>query len=499
MGLSAELELYRRIVQLYRDEFIGILEEAKQALSQFIEREFANETALHNGYSVTNSSRFTIRSRVKGPDSLLEKLTRTSQGLELIQDLFHPEDVPGQRDRLRTDILRFKDALGLKVICDLQHDADMVFSLIKRKHHIWTDQPGITLQDLETQPQTMENGRPIYRIKGTYHHDNHLIGLEIQIKSRLNDAWGEIEHPLFYKNYQQSLMRGVLEEGMNNVGRMLDSIDEYLYRLRVTAERNLLPEAQSDVRFYAELYRQYCEALKGAFGHAFSLKPIQAILFHCNKEMVEPTQWAALCADTVDELEFVEPVDDSERGRVFRIACNNHYHIRVMFAVLHHWRGKLGSEESDRSLIDRIYTGARKALEDSADIKMEDASGSNEWFDASLDTLLASLPPTEVLEALTNGRMYRRVIALYDLSQDIDQRYYSFRNILIKVLVLVVFRVWDRLAVLMGQQEPDVRVALLSAMKDLVKAVRDIDDLKNSGVDKNLTQTIKVMEEVAGA
>lgn len=77
---------------------------------------------------------------------------------------------------------------------------------------------------LDNQPEKQKNDLDIYRMDCLW-VDSDTVRIELQIKSLTNYFWGEIEHSLFYKNYDYTISNDFYAGLMKNIHNELLNID----------------------------------------------------------------------------------------------------------------------------------------------------------------------------------------------------------------------------------------------------------------------------------
>ena len=152
-----------------------------------------------------------VRSRLKSPDSLVNKVLR--YGCDLT--------VPAVRARVR-------DIAGIRITCSFVSDVYWIASML-------TKQPDVTLvqtKDYIAHPK--ENGYrslhlivqvPVYLSDRTED-----VFVEIQIRTIAMDFWASVEHKLFYK-YDRDLPPHLKAE-LDDAARVAADLDQRMGRLR---------------------------------------------------------------------------------------------------------------------------------------------------------------------------------------------------------------------------------------------------------------------------
>lgn len=206
MNLKEELEdykMFRKMMQPYRQA----IEVMKMKLAGI-----DDELRCENGYSPIHN----IQSRIKSPESILEKLER--------------KHYLCQKDSLK----KLHDIAGLRVVChyinDIQYISQLLvmhddIRLIKKMNYI--DYPKETgYRSLHLVVEV-----PIYLKTGKM-----KLPVEIQMRTIAMDFWASLEHEILYKN-QDDVPQEICEE------------------LRECADRMALTDLQMQ-RIYQKVYKK---------------------------------------------------------------------------------------------------------------------------------------------------------------------------------------------------------------------------------------------------
>lgn len=172
---------------------------------------------------------WTIHGRVKSIESLREKIIRKEyykicdSGVAVIDQL--------------------PDLIGVRVQCLLNQEEKIAYELLQNKRTS-LDEMGFSFYQtkanakmslfLRNQPEKQKNGHDIYRIEGRYYAQKNLspVHFELQIKSMVHSFWGELEHSMFYKNYDYFISHKILTQSMDNILTELDLIDKEMEGLQ---------------------------------------------------------------------------------------------------------------------------------------------------------------------------------------------------------------------------------------------------------------------------
>jgi len=204
-----------------------------EVLEQIFDDEAKNFELVYKN-SIQNGKYYKIESRIKKAESLREKFYRRNIGLELIRELgLTPENInfKATRKKIRQSYNMLDDVIGIRIVTELKADSMSALSLIENRMSLF-NQGGIFFKtDFKGQPEVMDNGLEIIKLKGVFEEKN---AFELQIKSKIDAAWGDIDHKLFYKDYNSSPVKDGLQVSMNNIGELLHHIEKFLFDLRET-------------------------------------------------------------------------------------------------------------------------------------------------------------------------------------------------------------------------------------------------------------------------
>lgn len=165
---------------------------------------------------------FNISTRVKSASSLREKIIRHNYYLkyESPKDLFE----------------NLSDLIGVRIECRFIEDEEHIFKFIRTVFNCTNEDgfcyspqcPNIFLDLNEHQPLKQKNGFELYRIDGFIINEGEKFNFELQIKSMVNNFWGEIEHKIIYKNYNMILGDKFFKNILHSIKNNLCLIDNQL-------------------------------------------------------------------------------------------------------------------------------------------------------------------------------------------------------------------------------------------------------------------------------
>jgi len=239
---------------------------------------YADEFSLTTENSVRKIKFYNLVYRVKEKESFSEKLIRNNDynlfddKLDNLTDVNEPE--------LKNRIKDIDDLIGIKVLTDLNIDSINMFNLISSSKFIKdASDKGISIkpEDLTGQPVKMKNGLNIFKMRCKYETWN----FELQIKSKLESAWGDMEHSIFYKDYKITPVRDLAQQSMNHIGKLLIQIDEFLQEIR-EANSNFIVNSQV-ILFLNEFEKIYAKKVADILsGINYNFKKIASLSYNIN-------------------------------------------------------------------------------------------------------------------------------------------------------------------------------------------------------------------------
>lgn len=184
---------------------------------------------------IVDKKGWTIHGRVKSDKSLQEKILRKG---------YYKNYGEG-----RTIISELPDLIGVRVQCLLNQEEKNAYELLQNKR-MALDEEGFSIYQtqnsaqmilrLQNQPEKQKNGHDIYRIEGRYYDSGQKppVHFELQIKSMVHSFWGELEHSMFYKNYDYFISQKILTQSMDNILAELNLIDKEMESLQNNFSRS---------------------------------------------------------------------------------------------------------------------------------------------------------------------------------------------------------------------------------------------------------------------
>ncbi|RXM53537.1 hypothetical protein [Chryseobacterium sp. CH25] len=258
-----------------RTELISNQEIIVNLLKEIINK-YASDYSLVRTNSVRTLRFYTFVYRVKEKDSFSEKLIRNNDYNHFYESLNDLNQI--DEPNLKNKVKELDDLIGIKILTDLNVDSVNMYKLIGSTNFIQDARnKGITMdeEDLQSQPITMKNGLKIFKLKCKYETWN----FELQIKSKLESAWGDMEHAIFYKNYKLTPVRSLAQQSMNHVGKLLIEIDDFLQDIR---EANDNFTINSDVILFINKFEEtFADKVGNALdGINFNFKKIASLTYN---------------------------------------------------------------------------------------------------------------------------------------------------------------------------------------------------------------------------
>ena len=336
--IKSEKIIIKELVSIYSEpDFIKDLKITAESISNHF-NSLLNDLGVKNNLISKNSIRelkfFSLIHRVKEPESLREKFYRGN----LLQvdfkeiRLTNGADVKRQRDDIKSVFKKCDDIIGVKILTDLNEDCKKVISILKNSE-LFLRKQGIILdkEDLAAQPVPMKNGLDIYKIKG---HFNSNYAFELQIKSKIQSVWGDMEHSIFYKDYFISPVRDSTQATMNHIGKMLYQIDEFLLSVR-NANDNFKSNSKF-TEFLTWFDDNYTSKISYSLGVGYKIDSISEVLAYVTNK-IKPI--------IIRDLEFkhfkYKPTLDLYKKYI--LIRNNSYDLKIFESVVFSWLW----EESD--------------------------------------------------------------------------------------------------------------------------------------------------------
>ena len=295
-----------------------------------------------------------LRSRIKKPESLKEKLIRNEFYL-------HYEAGADALDHL-------SDLVGVTVQCRfIRNEAEIYKTLFQCFREVQggmfqcTSDESVFLNLHMPQPQLQRNGFTIYRLDGYYLFNDTKIHFELQIKSLVHVFWNEIEHEVVYKNPDFLMYDAFNREMLGAIRDNLDVVDrqlEIMYK-EISTESQQAQIGMNEQGFKAFITSSINELvnrkMKESFGFTTDFKKCSAMIAQYifihdfmngmrNRErMIDYMETLSLLKD--NELDFSEQISLDQRYNIGDPFCdilenywfreaNHNFQWHVFFVIL---------------------------------------------------------------------------------------------------------------------------------------------------------------------
>lgn len=289
--IEKNIDVFNRIVTLYEEEVKDNLDhEAKELVKRFkrVIDQHAKNYSLETQNDVNPIKYYSLKYRIKGGVSLKEKLVRKNDGFKIVEasEVNEPADVQAKKASIISQLNKMPDIIGVRIVTELRFDCNKILSLL-RAFVDDLDAIEVVLDkiDLEAQPQKMKNGLFIFKIKGIFRS---AFGFELQIKSKIEEAWGDMDHAIFYKDYSVTPIKNVTQVTMNNIGKLLENIDELLLGLRNSG--NEYQENLEQLANLRELNDELFPLIEDKLGISFEIGKVASFLNSAKQKALENIQ-----------------------------------------------------------------------------------------------------------------------------------------------------------------------------------------------------------------
>lgn len=183
------------------------------------------EWKVLNGYSPIEH----IKTRIKEPKSILEKLER--KGYELTVDNM---------------VTYIHDIAGMRIVFSFAQDIYLLLDHLKKRD----DLKIIEIKDYiaNPKPNGYQSLHVIIAVPLTLFEGQRWMKVEIQMRTLAMDFWASMEHILFYKYEKQVPSHVVME--LTEAARAADSLDKKMHRLRkeiMGVSEAALPQSSSNL------------------------------------------------------------------------------------------------------------------------------------------------------------------------------------------------------------------------------------------------------------
>lgn len=334
--IKNKIDVFDEIVNIYDKEVKDNLDHEAKELVKRLSR-VLNTHAKNYGLETKNDvypiKYYSLKYRIKGANSLKEKLIRKNEGFNLIHisNVSLPNDVETNKASVISQLYKMPDIIGVRIVTELRVDCNRTLSLLRS---FVDDLANIDIVldklDLESQPQKMKNGLYIFKIKGIFRSD---FGFELQIKSKIEEAWGDMDHAIFYKDYSVTPIKNVTQVTMNNVGKLLDNIDELLLGLRNSD--NEYQENLEQLASLRELNEELFPLVEKKLGISFEIGKVGSFLTSVKEKAFEDVE-IHLHLTTLDCF-FLEFTVTDTRLKFYKTIRDKSFELLVIEVAYFNW------------------------------------------------------------------------------------------------------------------------------------------------------------------
>ena len=258
------------------DETLVLLDEQREQLES-LRREM--KSFFLEFFDAQGDSIVDVTSRVKGKDSLREKIIRNRLYITY----------PCAKDILSN----LSDLIGLTIECRFIEEEAEILAELRRRFTIEDgsgfyaneENKNLFLEINGEQPQRQKNGLAIYRVDGYYLLNGEKIRFELQIKSLVHMFWSEIEHKLVYKNSNfyvyDNFMKNILGTIMANL-TILDKQLRIVYKQMNDMSRNHSGMSEHDFEnvIIKAINDLFLTKMHDSIGFTMNIKNTSTILGH---------------------------------------------------------------------------------------------------------------------------------------------------------------------------------------------------------------------------
>ncbi|MDD3266184.1 MAG: hypothetical protein PHC75_03270 [Burkholderiales bacterium] len=267
-----------------QDNLASVSNKIRNILDDFIRSYAPNLIKTHAIKGTVK--KYDIIYRVKDHNSLKEKFYRSNLLTKhfpeiMINKLINDDEDYKSDPNILSEIdciyEKMGDIIGIRVLTDLESEVKYLFQNISSQRQELATL-GITFSEntILHQPEQMDNGLYIYKLDGSY---KGRYSFELQIKSRMSAAWGDMEHSAFYKDHSISPVREITKNTMTSIGYLLHNIDTMI-ESTLSAEPNY--EKNSKVYTFLNTFDTlYSTSISNILdGVTFSTQHIEKLMFN---------------------------------------------------------------------------------------------------------------------------------------------------------------------------------------------------------------------------
>lgn len=241
----------------------------------------------------------------------------------------------GKIDVVKKNLKLLGDIIGIKIITELKTDCNKVYQLMMNNNPL-LEKKHLKFSDIADQPVSMKNGLSIYNIKGMYQNE---CNFELQIKSKIDSAWGDLDHTLFYKDYKISPIKTTVQVSMNRIGMLLNELEHFLHDIRESDKE--YNERSNFISQCDLLQRKLSEKIKEKLKVDYDLTDISPQLIHiCKKLGIVIDENLPVINFKALEIDF-----DEASFKHYTKIRNSDYKLMILESAFMSWYFHLKNEE----------------------------------------------------------------------------------------------------------------------------------------------------------
>jgi ppGpp synthetase/RelA/SpoT-type nucleotidyltranferase len=289
--IEKHIGVFDKIVKVFEEDVKGDLDHEAKDLAKRLERllnQHAKTYGLETENDVNPIKYYSVKHRIKKPRSLKEKLVRKNDGFDIINEsgINDINEIDAKKPAIIAQLKKVPDVIGIRIVTELRHDCNRVLALLRAfVDDLSAAEIVLDRADLDAQPQIMKNGLEIFKTKGLFRTN---YGFELQIKSKIEEAWGDMDHAIFYKDYSVTPIKNITQVTMNNIGRLLEDIDRLLLGLRNSDSQYQKSLAQ--LTNLTQLNEELFPLFEQKLGVAFEIEKVASFLAVAKEKASEGVQ-----------------------------------------------------------------------------------------------------------------------------------------------------------------------------------------------------------------
>lgn len=476
------------ILNIYNESFRNKLQTvAKEEIKKYLMNVILDNQERYGlvySNNVHSGTYYDFIIRIKKNRSLEEKLFRKNLIWEIAEKIEGQED--DKRKQLVEDfLLEMDDLIGIKILTQVKSDSEKIYEMLNRNIDV-LERNGIEFNDFNKQPKPMKNGMDIYNIKGRY---KNKYNFELQIKSQIESAWADMDHEMFFKDYDITPVRKSVQVTMNKVGKLLHEIDGLLFSIRNS--KLDFEEEENKIILLRKLNEEYQSFLKEMFKVEFSFDfsryvdfyDFMATSYNCDRSKIS-NEYAAYPEIIIDDGENITKVYADIHRKNYDSLVNE-----VVFLSFKNMQNQDKSKELDLSEYINIYVDYLV----SSFVKNED------YIEGMREVIYEILNYCPKVEVYINHNTYKEISEYFSivygvlLNKDADMEDEKFAGLLKKLTLNFAFPNF-RCSLELEEETLDLVLDTLLEVKQLSALLEEIES-EIAGNDSEKLSWLKAIHE----